>query len=172
MKTDFNWNQAVQPLTEEQINRLTEERGYRPAFVRWLSENHWIAWSNYRGGRWCFPVQNEAGETVASHQIPPTKAESPSFYPSGRGSYPLVIGNLENGSAISLYESQWDMFAAMDAATFHEKQRGAYIATRGAANRIPDSLPIQDGKPIYAVVQNDETKHGRNNRNWPWFATG
>lgn len=162
MKTTFNWTESVHPLTEEQIRRLSRDRGYRPEFLQWLSENGWIGWSEFRGGRWCFPVYNEAGELVAAHQIPTTKEAPPTFYPKGQGNHPLIIGSLENGSMISAYESQWDMLAAMDAANYHDTQKGAYIATRGAANRIPETLPIPHGKPVYAVLQNDETKNGRN----------
>ncbi len=160
MNTKFNWSDRISKLSTEKIEELSKHRGYRPEFIRWFSDQGLIGWSGFRGGRWCFPVHC-AGEIVASHQIPTVKEESPSYFPGGRGAHPLIVGNAQSGAIIAVFESQWDMMAALDAANFHLNQKGMYIATRGAANKLPDSIQIPEGKTIYAVMQNDPVKNGR-----------
>ncbi len=160
MKTHFNWSDRISKLSPQKIQELAKWRGYRPEFVQWFSNQDLIGWSSFRGGRWCFPVR-DSGVVVASHQIPTTKEESPSYFPGGKGTHPLIVGDPESAAMIAVFESQWDMMAALDAANFHTSQKGAYIATRGAANKLPDSIPIPDGKTIYAIMQNDPVKNGR-----------
>lgn len=157
----FQWETAVAKLSPEQVAELSAKRGYRPEFVQWFSDRGFIGWSRYRGGRWCFPVHDEGERVVAAHQIPPTKGEPVSYYPKGKGVRPLVVGDLAAASRVYVFESQWDMMAALDAADFHLKAKGAYLATRGAANRLPGTLPIPRGNPLYALMQNDPEKNGK-----------
>jgi replicative DNA helicase len=156
----FSWETAVAKLSPEQVAELSARRGYRPEFVQWFSDQGWIGWSPYRGGRWCFPV-HEGGRIVAAHQIPPTKGEPVSYFPKGRGVHPLIVGDLATASRVYVFESQWDMMAALDAANFHREPKGAYLATRGAANRLPESLPIPKGRTLFAIMQNDPVKNGK-----------
>jgi hypothetical protein len=156
----FQWETAVAKLSPEQVAELSARRGYRPEFVQWFSDQGWIGWSLFRGGRWCFPV-HEGGRIVAAHQIPPTKGEPVSYFPKGRGVHPLIVGDLATASRVYVFESQWDMMAALDAANFHREPKGAYLATRGAANRLPKSLPIPKGRTLFAIMQNDPVKNGK-----------
>lgn len=157
----FQWETAVAKLSPEQIAELAAKRGYRPEFLQWFTDQGWIGWSTYGSGRYCFPVHDESGRIVAAHQIPPTKGEPITYFPKGRGVHPLIVGDLATASRIYVFESQWDMMAVLDAADFHRGGKGAYIATRGAANRLPDSLPIPKGTTLYAIMQNDPEKNGR-----------
>lgn len=157
----FQWETAVAKLSPDQVAELSARRGYRPEFVQWFSDQGLIGWSPYRGGRWCFPV-HEGGHVIAAHQIPPTKGEPVSYFPKGKGVHPLIVGDLKSAPAVFLFESQWDMMAALDSANYHRGEgKGAYLATRGAANRLPKSLPIQQGQTLYAVMQNDPVKNGK-----------
>jgi hypothetical protein len=156
----FSWETAVAKLSPEQVAELCARRGYRPEFVQWFSDQGFIGWSPYRGGRWCFPV-HEGGRIVAAHQIPPTKGEPVSYFPKGRGVHPLIVGDLATASRVYVFESQWDMMAALDVANFHREPKGAYLATRGAANRLPESLPIPKGRTLFAIMQNDPVKNGK-----------
>lgn len=156
----FSWETAVAMLSPEQVAELSARRGYRPEFVKWFSDQGLIGWSSFRGGRWCFPV-HEGGRIVAAHQIPPTKGEPVSYFPKGQGVHPLIVGDLATASRVYLFESQWDMMAALDAANYHLNPKGAYLATRGAANRLPESLPIPKGKTLFAIMQNDPVKNGK-----------
>ena len=156
----FQWETEVAKLSPEQVAELAAKRGYRPEFLQWFSEQGLIGWSSYRGGRWCFPV-HEGGRVVAAHQIPPTKGEPVSYFPRGRGVHPLIVGDLSTASRIYVFESQWDMMAALDAANYHREPKGAYLATRGAANRLPESLPIPKAKTLFAIMQNDPVKNGK-----------
>jgi hypothetical protein len=157
----FQWETAVAKLSPEQVAELSARRGYRPEFVQWFSDQGLIGWSPYRGGRWCFPVHDGSGRIVAAHQIPPTKGEPVTYFPKGQGVHPLIVGDPATASRVYLFESQWDMMAALDAADFHREPKGAYLATRGAANRLPESLPIPQGKTLFAIMQNDPVKNGK-----------
>ena len=68
MSLKFDWNSAVSKLNGEQIEDLAKVRGYRPEFIQWFSNQGFIAWSPFRGGRWCFPVKRD-GKIVAAHLI-------------------------------------------------------------------------------------------------------
>ncbi|MDC0322361.1 YfjI family protein [Verrucomicrobiales bacterium] len=160
MSSKFDWNSAVSKLNEEQTEDLAKVRGYRPEFIQWFSNQGFIAWSPFRGGRWCFPVKRD-GKIVAAHQIPKSKGQPPTYFPSGQGVHPLVAGDIAKAAHTFVFESQWDAMAAMDAADFHLKEKGAYIATRGASNGLPASLPIPVGRNIFAVMQNDPEKNGK-----------
>src|SRR5690606_15527289 len=70
----YPWETEVAKLSPDRIAELPAKRGYRPEFLKWFSDQGWIGWSSFRGGRWCFPV-HEGGRVVAAHQIPPTKGE-------------------------------------------------------------------------------------------------
>ncbi len=156
----FNWNAQVSRLSAGQISQLATERGYREEILSWLSLNNFIGWSSYNGGRWCFPV-HAGGAIVSSHQIPLSKGTPITYFPPGKGTFPLVVGDPATASMVMVFESQWDMIAALDAASYHKTQRHVYIATRGAANRLPLDLPIPTGKKLFAVMQNDSLKNGK-----------
>lgn len=159
MKT-WQWETDVLKLSPDQVAKLSKDRGYRSEFVQWFSEQGWIGWSGFGGGRWCFPV-HDGGRVIAAHQIPPEKEKPITYFPRGQGVRPLVIGDPGKGSPIFVFESQWDLIAALDAADYPTKPKGVYIATRGAANRLPDSLAIPEGKTLFAVMQNDPEKNGK-----------
>lgn len=156
----FSWETEVAKLSPDRVEELSAKRGYRPEFLQWFSDQGLIGWSSFRGGRWCFPV-HDGGRVVAAHQIPPTKGEPVSYFPRGRGVHPLIVGDLATASRIYVFESQWDMMAALDAANFHRHPKGAYLATRGAGNRLPESLPIPEATTLFAIMQNDPVKNGR-----------
>jgi hypothetical protein len=156
----FSWETAVAKLSPEQVAELSARRGYRPELVQWFTDQGLIGWSSYRSGRWCFPV-HEGGRIVAAHQIPPTKGELVSYFPKGQGVHPLIVGDLATASRVYVFESQWDMMAALDAANYHLDPKGAYLTTRGAANRLSESLPIPKGTTLFAIMQNDPVKNGK-----------
>jgi len=157
----FQWETAVAKLSPEQVAELSARRGYRPEFVQWFTDQGLIGWSSFGGGRYCFPVHDQGGRIVAAHQIPPTKGEPVTYFPRGQGTHPLIVGDLATASRVYLFESQWDMMAALDAANYHLDPKGAYLSTRGAANRLPESLPIPKGKTLFAIMQNDPVKNGK-----------
>lgn len=64
---------------------------------------------------------------------------------------PLVIGELEPGSPIHIFDSHWDSFAFMDVSG----EQSSILITRGASNaaRVAELLPR--GAIVYAWTQND-----------------
>src|SRR5437588_2818844 len=93
--------------------------------------------------RLAFPVSNASGAVVRAHVRKvnplPDGSESISWFYAPKGpSDPFIIGDPRTASIVWGFESQFDMFAALDLAGWHKSSDGlpgiVAVATRGAEN--------------------------------------
>ncbi len=149
------WEDLSAAFTTEEQRRLASWRGYSLELVSWLQEQGILA--SYKGSP-CLPVRNGEGRLLAVHVRPDSGKW---FYePKGAGLHPLILGNLEAAEITAIFESQWDLFAALEGMKFHRNPdpKISFICTRGASNGRLASLAR--GK-VYAFPQNDPEKHGK-----------
>ena len=150
-----SWEDLSAAFTPDQQRKLAAWRGYSPELVIWLQEQGILA--SYKGSP-CLPVRNQSGRLLAVHVRPDSGKW---FYePKGAGLHPLILGNLEAAEITGIFESQWDLFAALEGMKFHldPNPKVSFICTRGASNGRRASLAR--GK-VYAFPQNDPEKHGK-----------
>ena len=150
-----SWEDLSAAFTPEQQRKLASWRGYSPELVSWLQEQSILA--SYKGSP-CLPVRNLSGRLLAVHVRPDSGRW---FYvPKGAGSHPLVLGNLETAETTWIFESQWDLFAAMEGMKFHlnPDPKISFLCTRGASN---GRLAAQARGKVYAFPQNDPEKNGK-----------
>ena len=142
---------------------LCKWREYSPAFVEWLKSQSLVGAT--RDGI-AFPVRNEAGELVSAHVRP--KSGKWFYTPKSRGVHPLIIGDIAAAAKVMVFESQWDAFAVMDVARWHEGPPAgwAVLVTRGAGNGKFAALAAG---AVYAWPQNDEEKNG-SSAGEKWFS--
>lgn len=124
---EIDWQSYVDDFTTQKIRQLSSWRGYSISFCNWLKLQKIIGVS---GRAFCFPITNQ-GKIVRAHcRVPGGRGW---FYEPKLGSPTdaLVIGA---GKICHVFESQWDMFAAMDSVKYNLKPFDCWTATRGASN--------------------------------------
>ena len=150
-----SWEDLSAAFTPDQQHKLAAWRGYSPELVLWLQEQGILA--SFKGSP-CLPVRNQSGRLLAVHVRP----ESGKWFyePKGAGLHPLIVGNLKAAEITGIFESQWDLFAALEGMKFHlnPDPKVSFICTRGASNGRLASLAR--GK-VYAFPQNDPEKQGK-----------
>jgi hypothetical protein len=142
--SDFDWQRCVAAVDKKEIERLLKLRGYSPEFCWWLKENNLLGIVD---SHFAFPVGSNGRITGAHVRL----RDGWRYTPTGTKTQPLVIGELHNGDAVHVFESQWDAFAFMDVSG----ERSGVIVTRGANNGglIADLIP--NGSTAYLWTQND-----------------
>jgi len=151
----LDWSAAVGKFAPSTAAHLCKWRGYSLGFVEWLKSQELVA---AIGDGIAFPVRNEAGDLLSAHVRP--KSGKWFYMPKGRGVHPLIIGNILTATKVMLFESQWDAFAVMEAARWHEfaPVGWAIVCTRGAGN---GKFASRAAGAVYAWPQNDEEKDGK-----------
>lgn len=150
-----SWENLAAAFTLEEQRKLASWRGYSLELVSWLQEQEILG--SYQGHP-CLPVKDPSGRLLAVHVRPESGRW---FYePKGAGTHPLILGNLEAAEVTAIFESQWDLFAALEGMRFHlnPDSKIAFLCTRGASNGRFASLAR--GK-VYAFPQNDPEKNGK-----------
>jgi hypothetical protein len=142
----FDWRACVDSFTPKHLARLGNWRGLSSEFCSWLKQNALMGL--YEDGI-AFPVHNEHGDVVAVHVWQKDKGWR--YLPQGAKASPLIIGGLEPGSPVHVWESQWDAFAFMDVSG----ERSGVLITRGAANGARAAGLIPKGATVYCWTQND-----------------
>jgi P4 family phage/plasmid primase-like protien len=148
----FDWSACVDGFTDADALSLILQRRYSRDFCRWLRENGLIGKYN---DCIAFPVHDRAGKVAACHYRA-KNGKDWFYYPTGRNTRPLVIGELHSGETVHVFESQWDAFALMD----KSGERSGIIITRGAQNGKLIAGLVPAGATVYAWKQNDELKNG------------
>jgi hypothetical protein len=141
----FDWLDCVDALTDNDLEKLGNERWYSREFCSWLRDNRLVGLFK---SSFAFPVHDNV-TVVGMHY----RVEDGSWrYTPGAKATPLVIGELVEGDNVHVFESQWDACAFMD----KSGERSGILITRGASNggRLAELLP-QDAK-VYCWVQNDD----------------
>ncbi len=150
-----SWDSLSASFNIEEQKKLADARGYSVELVSWLHQKGFLGLYN---GSPCLPVRNDEGSLLAVHVRPPSGKW---FYtPKGIGTHPMILGELKDAEYTYVFESQWDLFAAMDALRLydHFNPKIAFLCTRGASNgRL---AKIANGT-VYAFPQNDPEKHGK-----------
>lgn len=137
----LNWQERVDKLTDDMLDKLAEWRAYSVEFCRWLRAIKIIG--SY-ADNYCFPIYHKG--FVAQYHV---------RWPSGIWSYrpkeldmqltPLVIGS---GKVVWCGESQWDIFAVMCSLPMEYVRKCKWVATRGSGNSV--------GEVTYLLRQRDE----------------
>lgn len=142
----FDWQACVKAFKDEHVEQLSSSRGLSGEICSWVKQKGLIGVCN---GEIAFPVHDGTGQVVAAHYR--TTDERWQYHPEGIKAQPLVVGELEPGSPVHVFESQWDSFAFMDSSG----ERSGIIITRGASNgaRVAELLPKDS--TVYAWTQND-----------------
>lgn len=162
----FDWLRDTQEPPAAAVEDLATERGYdlEKLRERWISR-HYLRWSDYDGGRWCFPVVPPHQGVTGCHQFGRSSEgkKRVSFFPKGIGTVPLVWGRPEEAETVFILESQWDAIALSEVFPEDGLKGFAMIITRGASNGITPSnaRKIPAGATVYAILQNDEEKGGK-----------
>jgi hypothetical protein len=146
--TDFDWDECVAAMTEAQIKKLADWRGFSIEFCRHL---HLCRMIGVFRGNYALPVHNDKGEVVRCHY---RLNKGWAYFPAKGESTPLIIGSPEHARHTIVGESQWDIFAILDRIGHHENPHDtAGVITRGAnSNTDLAGLPVNR---IIVVPQND-----------------
>jgi hypothetical protein len=143
----LNWQECIDAFTDRHSNELAESRGCSPEFFWWLNQNRLIG---IYDGNVAFPVYDARGNVNAVHVR--HGDGSWRYLPSGNRTRPLIIGKLQGGDTVHVFESQWDAFAFMD----KSGERSGIIITRGASNGVLVADLIPEGSTVYLWTQNDK----------------
>jgi putative DNA primase/helicase len=143
----FDWDECVTCFGDKHIAHLMEWRLYSREFCEWLRDNKLIG---IHDGLFALPVHDAKGHTVGAHARA-KDGENWFYFPKGVKVRPLVIGELQPGDTVYVFESQWDAFAFMDVSG----ERHGIIITRGASNGALVADVIPQGAKVYLWPQND-----------------
>jgi hypothetical protein len=138
----FDWQACVDRFSESHAQKLAKWRGYSAEIVSFLHDKKLVG--IYNGENIAFPAEGGAHYRV--------KADGSWRYSRGAKASPLIIGELETGSPVHCYESQFDAFAFMDASG----ERSGILITRGAANGARAASLIPKDATAYCWTQNDK----------------
>jgi hypothetical protein len=142
----FDWMACVESLTDNDLERLGNQRWYSRAFCAWLRDNRFVGVYN---DCIAFPVNDHAGQVVGAHY----RVKNGSWrYTPGATATPLVIGELIEGDNVHLFESQFDAFAFIDISG----ETGGILITRGASNGGSAASRIPEGARVFLWTQNDQ----------------
>ena len=163
----LDWPRCVRDFTPDQAARFAKWRALSPEFVAWLNRCGLIGLFQ---NRLAFPVANPGGAVLRAHVRAVKRQADGSenvfwFYsPKGPG-LPLIIGDPRTAAVVWGFESQFDMFAALDLAGWHTQPDGlpgvAAVATRGAENSIKLAGLITPAATLLLFSQNDAPRADR-----------
>lgn len=139
----FDWRSYVDSFEDEDLRRIGNERFYSTELMRWLKDKDLIGAC---GGDVAFPVHVN-GEVIGAHY---RTGEGWRYAPKGTKTQPLVIGPIEDQAHV--FESQWDMFAYLDATG----ERAGTVAMRGASNGKLVAGIIPKDATVFLWTQNDK----------------
>ncbi len=160
----FDWRPCVEAVTEEKVQELATWRGYSPEFAKHLVSEGLIGLVE---DRWAIPVYG-AGRVVGAHV---RMERGWRFTPTGLKVTPLVIGDPATATNVWLFESQWDAFAAMEAAYWSERLADqAVLITRGAGNAQLTAGLVSKNATVFAFPQNDTLKDDGSSPALKWLA--
>lgn len=146
------WRKCLTAFTDQQAEILADWRGYSPEFVAWLRQRELIG--SFKS-LVAFPVHGDGGKVTAIHC---RKKDGDWFYfPAGKKTHPLTLGNPKTADLVVVFESQWDAFGVLDKLAFHigTPQGMAVIVTRGAGNGKLVRGLVKRGAVLLAFRQND-----------------
>lgn len=146
----IDWERLNRSFWPKDAQRLSEWRGYSIGFCLWLRKQSLI-------GRYddciCFPIHH--GSRIVRAHCRATSGKW--FYYPQKLQYcktsVLIVGN---GKTAHIFESQWDLFAALDASRQWirtPRRMDTWIATRGASNSF--KLEGLSFERTYLYPQND-----------------
>jgi hypothetical protein len=144
----FHWRACVDAATNNDLERLGNERCFSRRFCEWLYKKQLIG---VHDGLIAFPNGNGTIEGVHVR----SGDRNWFYHPSGVGAHPFVIGDLAQAKQIHVFESQWDMLAFADKSGNYESQGVAFLATRGNRNANLLKGLIPEGVSVTAWPQND-----------------
>jgi hypothetical protein len=101
----FNWQQCVDAFTKDDARKLSKWRGLSKEFVSWLQAGRSVGQFD---GKIAFPVHNQ-GAIVSCHYR--ATEDFWLYEPKGKGTHPLIFGDVRRASFVLAFESQWDAFA-------------------------------------------------------------
>lgn len=154
----FNWQPCVDAFAPAKARELAEWRGFSPEFVAWL---HGKGIVGLHRGNLAFAVHDEGGKVISCHALIDRAAKKWIYTPSGKGTRPLIFGDVRRAGFVFCFESQWDAFAVMDKLGWHSADGvpdAAVIVTRGADNGKLMAGQCSPDAIVYAFVQNDAPK--------------
>lgn len=137
-KPSIDWQKCVAAFTDEYAQRFSGWRGLSGDYVRWLRDRQLIG---IHKGYLAFPVRIKGVVVSAHYRIPPKNGEKPDwrYDPTGLGTQPFTIGDLEKAQTVHGFESQWDMFALDDRTTISTKPLPGRCSVP-EAHRMPNYL--------------------------------
>jgi hypothetical protein len=148
----LNWNACTEALSEKHLERLAQWRGWPVEFCRELKAMQLIG---LHDNCLALSVHDHAGNVVGAQC---RRKDGRWFYaPEGIKTTPLVIGELNSGDPVHVFESQMDAFSFMCLSG----ERSGIAITRGAGNGALVSRLIPGGSKVYAWKQNDELKNDK-----------
>lgn len=168
------WLDAVERLKEspESIARIARWRGFKVETVRWAVEQGIIGLRSWSGVlREAFLV--EAPEARSGPLVPvsvhirlgpetrgnPHPKQSWRFDPAGRGSWPIIMGDLPSAQHTFLLEGQWDALALVDLMEWHRRwpDRLAVVGMRGATSfeKLLKHYAFHEKSTVFAIADAD-----------------
>ncbi len=135
------WDEGVAFLvaSEEEQGKIADWRGWRRETVAAAAQAGLLGMPQYRGKRRVATVVqvppgtagHEAGFEVGFHARTPELKGRFRFEPTGIGSWPFVIGNVAECSALVVLEGQWDALSFYDALTSDGGEWNPAVAVMG-----------------------------------------
>jgi len=148
----LNWNACTEAFSEKHLERLAQWRGWPVEFCRELKAMRLIG---LHDNCLALSVHDHAGNVVGAQC---RRKDGRWFYsPEGIKTTPLVIGELNSGDPVHVFESPLDAFSLM----YLSGDRSGIIVTRGAGNGALVAGRVPEGSTVYAWKQNDELKNGK-----------
>jgi hypothetical protein len=145
------WAKAVEKTTEQDLERLHNERGYSPDFCKWLHVSGLIG---VLDGTWAFPNCDSHNQIVSIHYR--AGKSNWRYLPTGQATHPLVIRGSGPITSCHDFESQWDAFAIMDRLALYERPDFMAIITRGAANgALVGNVELAKDVEVFIWAQED-----------------
>jgi len=153
----FDWAACVAALTDTQVARVAEWRGYKTGFCMQLRERGLIGLYEKLIA---FPVHGADGVVVGAHY---RHKDGTWRYTKGAKTAPLIIGDIATADKVFVFESQWDGFAVLDQFGDFDSSSVAVLITRGAGNGALVAGLIPPEAEVLAWPQND-AEEKRNQR--------
>jgi hypothetical protein len=153
----LNWNACTEAFSEKHFERLAQWRGWPIEFCRELNAMRLVGLYNHalHGNCLALPVHDSTGKVV---KVQCRKKDGNWCYdPTDIKTTPLVIGELNSGDPVHVFESPLDAFSFMHLSG----DRSGIIGTRGAGNGALVAGLAPQGSTVYAWKQNDELKNGK-----------
>jgi hypothetical protein len=142
------WLKALE-FAKRNIDHLAEQRGFSTAFCEQIIGTGLIG---MEGGKWCFPVYSAGGSLAAIQKR--TNSKEWFYDPPGQPVNPLIVGDIQNAKNVHAFESNFDLFAALE--KLGHSDDVAFLSTRGVSNAKLVAQYALESATVYAWVQNDD----------------